>query len=359
MRFEEFYEIRSEKDRVEKEIYLNTPVEHICNGLIRAGVKRKDGGFKYPARARNMKKNALDAIKRYRNRNPQLASAIQACLQKNGYGKLGQGDLKGFAGDGGYSDYAKGKGTGTGVGTGTGNNIFGKGTGDGNIPGYTPGDGTAVVGANSGKGNADSGTSTTGKGNSDTGTEGYATESGKLNSYLQNEDWEGALNYLDGNPGFEDYIGPSFRKDIEGTIDAIEAKKKALAAAEKAALEQQIADEQKAEEARIAAENERIANKKAAKKAEEERLAKEEALKKAEEARIAKEKAEKARLEAEAEKKRIEAERLEKERKEKEEEANRIKKDTEQNPNITVKPDDKEKPVKPDDIDDFDWEDLQ
>ncbi len=355
MRYKEFYEIRSEKDRVEKEIYLNTPVEHICNGLIRAGVKRKDGGFKYPARARNMKKNALDAIKRYRNRNPQLASAIQACLQKNGYGKLGQGDLQGFAGDGGYSDYAKSQG----AGTGTGNSRFGKGTGTSDIPGYTPGDGTAVVGANTGKGNAETGKSTQGSGNTDTGTTDYATESGKLNSYLQNEDWEGALNYLDGNPGFEDYIGPSFMKDIEGTIDAIEAKKKALAAAEKAALEQQIADEQEAEEARIAAENERKANEEAAKKAEEERLAKEEALRKAEEARIEKEKAEKARLEAEAEKKRIEAERLEKERKKKEEEADKIKKDTEQNPNITVKPDEKEKPVTPDDIEDFDWEDLQ
>ena len=53
--------------------------------------------------------------------------------------------LKDSAGDGGYSDYAKGKGTGTGVER-TGNNIFGKGTGDGDISDI-PGAGTAVVGA--------------------------------------------------------------------------------------------------------------------------------------------------------------------------------------------------------------------
>ena len=192
-------------------------------------------------------------------------------------------------------------------------------------------DGTANgTTTNGGKDGTANGTTTNGGKDGTVGksiNDKFGTEMTTFGKFLDNNDLEGALKFLDGNSAFEKAIGPKFRTDIQSALDAKEAKERNRIAQEKADKEaeeaQRIADEKAAQKAKEEAdaaaeakriadaeeqkrldaiEKQRIADEKAAQKEKEEADA---AAKAAEEARIAADKLEKARIEAEKEAKRI------------------------------------------------------
>lgn len=253
-----------------------------------------------------------------------------------------------------------GGGTGTGTkqgdgytqGTSNGTVPFGSSIGskDGKVPGYTPG--------KEGDGTSDTGKSTN-QGNADTGTDGvansYASEIGVLSGLIEKGDKEGAINYLDANPEFENAIGDSFRTDIQKSIDADNAAEANRIKKEKAEEEAKAAADLKAKQE---AEAEVAARKEAEEKAEAEAAAREKALQAEKDAKAAKEKAAEIKAAKEAEIKRKEADRLEQERLKAEAEADRIRKEAEKE-KITVKPDPKEKKIEPGDVEEYNWEDLQ
>ncbi len=234
-------------------------------------------------------------------------------------------------------------------------------------------DGTATTGGKDGTattGGKD-GTATTGGKDGSTGqtiNDKFGTEMQTFGNFLDNNDLEGALAFLDGNPGFATAIGPKFRTDIQSALDAREAKERNRLAQEKADKEakeaQRIADEKAAKEAKekadAAAEAKRIADAEeqkrldaieAERKAAKAKKAKDEADAKAERER---QQAELDRLEKQAEEARIAAEKLEKERIEAEAEAKRIADEEAKKKADSSKTDDNSEGVE-----EFDWEDLQ
>ncbi len=236
-----------------------------------------------------------------------------------------------------------------------------KGSGGSDIGGK---DGTATTGGKDG-------TATTGGKDGSTGqtiNDKFGTEMQTFGNFLDNNDLEGALAFLDGNPGFATAIGPKFRTDIQSALDAREAKERNRLAQEKADKEakeaQRIADEKAAKEAKekadAAAEAKRIADAEeqkrldaieAERKAAKAKKAKDEADAKAERER---QQAELDRLEKQAEEARIAAEKLEKERIEAEAEAKRIADEEAKKKADSSKTDDNSEGVE-----EFDWEDLQ
>jgi hypothetical protein len=275
----------------------------------------------------------------------------------------GNSNVGGSAGDG----TGAGTGNGTGAGTGKGTGSVKDGSG---IPGYTP----PGKGSTTGQGTTDQG-NTTGQGTTDQGKTSelakYAKEGKQFNKLLQDGDYEGALEFLDGNPGFAKVVGSDTRKDLEGQIQAqkdqeqadLEAEKSRIAAEKKAqeeAAAKAEAEKKKREEA-LQAEAE------AREKAEAEARAKAEAKAKADAEAKAKADAEAERLriekeqkQKEAEEARIKAERLKKER---EEELKRLEKERDEetadnDANGTgTNPEDEDK--KDNNVEEFDWEELQ
>ncbi len=233
----------------------------------------------------------------------------------------------------------------------------------------------SMCGALKGSGGSDiggkDGTATTGGKDGSTGqtiNDKFGTEMQTFGNFLDNNDLEGALAFLDGNPGFATAIGPKFRTDIQSALDAREAKERNRLAQEKADKEakeaQRIADEKAAKEAKekadAAAEAKRIADAEeqkrldaieAERKAAKAKKAKDEADAKAERER---QQAELDRLEKQAEEARIAAEKLEKERIEAEAEAKRIADEEAKKKADSSKTDDNSEGVE-----EFDWEDLQ
>tara|TARA_B100001057_G_scaffold498918_1_gene607646 strand:+ start:1271 stop:2440 length:1170 start_codon:yes stop_codon:yes gene_type:complete len=267
---------------------------------------------------------------------------------------VGPNDIGGGTGSGTKQGNGTKQGDGNTQGTSNGtvpfgSSLGGKGGKDGKVPGYTPGDG--------GDGTSNTGTSTK-PGNSDVGTDSYASEIGELSGLIEKGDKEGAISYLDANPEFEKAIGNSFRTDIQKSIDADNAAEANRIAKEKAEQEAKAAANAKAKKQ---AEEEFDAWDGAVVSSESEKVAREKVLKaqkEAEAAKAAKEKAAEEKAAKEAEEKRIEADRLEKERKEAEAEAERIREKSKKE-KITVKPDPKEKPIEPGDVEEYNWEDLQ
>ena len=308
------------------------PGDELCAGIIRLKNKQKNmsaESFKmfYGDSWKRLEHN----IKRYLQQfpDPAVAAKIKKCWLASGQGEFGSGN--------------KVIGTKNGTKDGTANGTATTGTKDG----------TATIGGKDGTG-------TKGSSTAQTINDKFGTEMQTFGEFLDSNDLEGALAFLDGNPGFEKAIGSKFRTDIQSALDAQEAKERNRLAQEKADKEakeaQRIADEKAAKEAKekadAAAEAKRIADaeeqkrldaieaerKAAEAKAEAQRIADEE---EAEQARIAAEKLEKERIEAEAEAQRIADE---------EEEAENLKKPKNDSP----KTDDNSG-----DIEEFNWEDLQ
>ena len=228
---------------------------------------------------------------------------------------------------------------------------------------------------NSTTGNKD-GNSTTGTkdGNSTTGTKDgstgqtindkFGTEMATFGNLLDSNDLEGALAFLDGNPGFATAIGPKFRTDIQSALDAAEAKEQNRIAQEKADKEaeeaKRIEDEKAAKEAKekadAAAEAKRIADAE-----EQKRLDAIEAEKKAAEAKRLKDAAD---AKAEQERQQAELDKLEKEAEEARIAADKLKKERIEAEKAAEKNKEKVKPTEPGDktpgdVEEFDWEDLQ
>ena len=272
------------------------PGDELCAGIIRLKNKEKNmsaESFKmfYGDSWKRLEHN----IKRYLQQfpDPAVAAKIKKCWLASGQGEFGSGN--------------KVIGTKNGTKDGTANGTATTGTKDG----------TATIGGKDGTG-------TKGSSTAQTINDKFGTEMQTFGEFLDSNDLEGALAFLDGNPGFEKAIGSKFRTDIQSALDAQEAKERNRLAQEKADKEakeaQRIADEKAAKEAKekadAAAEAKRIADaeeqkrldaieaerKAAEAKAEAQRIADEE---EAEQARIAAEKLEKERIEAEAEAKRI------------------------------------------------------
>ena len=322
------------------------PGDELCAGIIRLKNKQKNmsaESFKmfYGDSWKRLEHN----IKRYLQQfpDPAVAAKIKKCWLASGQGEFGSGN--------------KVIGTKNGTKDGTANGTATTGTKDGTatIGGTaTTGtkDGTATIGGKDGTGNKGSSTA-------QTINDKFGTEMQTFGEFLDSNDLEGALAFLDGNPGFEKAIGSKFRTDIQSALDAQEAKERNRLAQEKADKEakeaQRIADEEAQriadEKADAAAKAKRIADaeeqkrldaieaerKAAEAEAEAQRIADE---KEAEQARIAAEKLEQERIEAEAEAQRIADE----------EEAENLKKPKNDSP----KTDDNSG-----DIEEFNWEDLQ
>ena len=335
------------------------PGDELCAGIIRLKNKQKNmsaESFKmfYGDSWKRLEHN----IKRYLQQfpDPAVAAKIKKCWLASGQGEFGSGN--------------KVIGTKNGTKDGTANGTATTGTKDGTatIGGTaTTGtkDGTATIGGKDGTG-------TKGSSTAQTINDKFGTEMQTFGEFLDSNDLEGALAFLDGNPGFEKAIGSKFRTDIQSALDAQEAKERNRLAQEKADKEakeaQRIADEKAAKEAKekadAAAEAKRIADAEeqkrldaieAERKAAEAKKAKDEADAKAERER---QQAELDRLEKEAEEARIAAEKLEKARIEAEAEAQRIADKEEENlkkpKNDSPKTDNNSG-----DIEEFDWEDLQ
>jgi len=292
------------------------PGDELCAGIIRLKNKQKNmsaESFKmfYGDSWKRLEHN----IKRYLQQfpDPAVAAKIKKCWLASGQGEFGSGN--------------KVIGTKNGTKDGTANGTATTGTKDGTatIGGTaTTGtkDGTATIGGKDGTGNKGSSTA-------QTINDKFGTEMQTFGEFLDSNDLEGALAFLDGNPGFEKAIGSKFRTDIQSALDAQEAKERNRLAQEKAVNE--------AEEAQ------RIADEKAAKEAKEKADAAAEAK------RIA-DAEEQKRLDAiEAERKAAEAE-AEAQRIADEEEAENLKKPKNDSP----KTDDNSG-----DIEEFNWEDLQ
>ena len=294
------------------------PGDELCAGIIRLKNKQKNmsaESFKmfYGDSWKRLEHN----IKRYLQQfpDPAVAAKIKKCWLASGQGEFGSG-----------------------------NKVIGTKNG-------TKG-GTATTGTKDGTG-------TKGSSTAQTINDKFGTEMQTFGEFLDSNDLEGALAFLDGNPGFEKAIGSKFRTDIQSALDAQEAKERNRLAQEKADKEakeaQRIADEEAQriadEKADAAAKAKRIADaeeqkrldaieaerKAAEAEAEAQRIADE---KEAEQARIAAEKLEQERIEAEAEAQRIADE----------EEAENLKKPKNDSP----KTDDNSG-----DIEEFDWENLQ
>ena len=321
------------------------PGDELCAGIIRLKNKEKNmsaESFKmfYGDSWKRLEHN----IKRYLQQfpDPAVAAKIKKCWLASGQGEFGSGN--------------KVIGTKNGTKDGTANGTATTGTKDG----------TATIGGKDGTG-------TKGSSTAQTINDKFGTEMQTFGEFLDSNDLEGALAFLDGNPGFEKAIGSKFRTDIQSALDAQEAKERNRLAQEKADKEaeeaQRIADEKAAKEAKekadAAAEAKRIADAEeqkrldaieAERKAAEAKKAKDEADAKAERER---QQAEVDRLEKEAEQARIAAEKLEKERIEAEAEAQRIA-DEEEAENLKKPKNDSPKTDdNSGDIEEFNWEDLQ
>jgi flagellar biosynthesis GTPase FlhF len=337
------------------------PGDELCAGIIRLKNKEKNmsaESFKmfYGDSWKRLEHN----IKRYLQQfpDPAVAAKIKKCWLASGQGEFGSGN--------------KVIGTKNGTKDGTANGTATTGTKDGTatIGGTaTTGtkDGTATIGGKDGTGNKGSSTA-------QTINDKFGTEMQTFGEFLDSNDLEGALAFLDGNPGFEKAIGSKFRTDIQSALDAQEAKERNRLAQEKADKEaeeaQRIADEKAAKEAKekadAAAEAKRIADAEeqkrldaieAERKAAEAKKAKDEADAKAERER---QQAELDRLEKEAEQARIAAEKLEQERIEAEAEAQRIADEEEEAENLKKPKNDSPKTDdNSGDIEEFNWEDLQ
>ena len=322
------------------------PGDELCAGIIRLKNKEKNmsaESFKmfYGDSWKRLEHN----IKRYLQQfpDPAVAAKIKKCWLASGQGEFGSGN--------------KVIGTKNGTKDGTANGTATTGTKDG----------TATIGGKDGTG-------TKGSSTAQTINDKFGTEMQTFGEFLDSNDLEGALAFLDGNPGFEKAIGSKFRTDIQSALDAQEAKERNRLAQEKADKEaeeaQRIADEKAAKEAKekadAAAEAKRIADAEeqkrldaieAERKAAEAKKAKDEADAKAERER---QQAEVDRLEKEAEQARIAAEKLEKERIEAEAEAQRIADEEEEAENLKKPKNDSPKTDdNSGDIEEFNWEDLQ
>ena len=292
------------------------PGDELCAGIIRLKNKEKNmsaESFKmfYGDSWKRLEHN----IKRYLQQfpDPAVAAKIKKCWLASGQGEFGSGN--------------KVIGTKNGTKDGTANGTATTGTKDGTatIGGTaTTGtkDGTATIGGKDGTGNKGSSTA-------QTINDKFGTEMQTFGEFLDSNDLEGALAFLDGNPGFEKAIGSKFRTDIQSALDAQEAK-------ERNRLAQEKADKEAKEAQRIADEEaQRIADEKADAAAKAKRIADAE-----EQKRLDAIEAERKAAEAKAEAQRIADE----------EEAENLKKPKNDSP----KTDDNSG-----DIEEFDWENLQ
>jgi flagellar biosynthesis GTPase FlhF len=344
------------------------PGDELCAGIIRLKNKEKNmsaESFKmfYGDSWKRLEHN----IKRYLQQfpDPAVAAKIKKCWLASGQGEFGSGNkvigtkngTKGGTATTGTKNGTKGGTATTGTKNGTKGGTATTGTKDG----------TATTGTKDGTG-------TKGSSTAQTINDKFGTEMQTFGEFLDSNDLEGALAFLDGNPGFEKAIGSKFRTDIQSALDAQEAKERNRLAQEKADKEaeeaQRIADEKAAKEAKekadAAAEAKRIADAEeqkrldaieAERKAAEAKKAKDEADAKAERER---QQAEVDRLEKEAEQARIAAEKLEQERIEAEAEAQRIADEEEEAENLKKPKNDSPKTDdNSGDIEEFNWEDLQ
>jgi hypothetical protein len=327
------------------------PGDELCAGIARLKKKQKDmdaDSFKmfYGDSWKRLEHN----IKRYLQQfpDPAVAAKIKKCWLAAGQADFGFGDGDGVIG---------------GNKKGTDNN----GVIGGNKKGT---DNDGVIGGNKKGTDNDGGTDVKG---GQTINDKFGTEMATFGNFLDNNDLEGALAFLDGNPGFAKAIGPKFRTDIQSALDAAEAKEQNRIAQEKADKEaeeaKRIADEKAAKEAKekadAAAEAKRIADAEeqkrldaieAEKKAAEAKRLKDAADAKAEQER---QQAELDKLEKEAEEARIAADKLKKERIEAEKEAERIAAEKEAEDLKKPKPNSPQTDDTPGDVEEFDWEELQ
>ena len=290
------------------------PGDELCAGIIRLKNKQKNmsaESFKmfYGDSWKRLEHN----IKRYLQQfpDPAVAAKIKKCWLASGQGEFGSGN--------------KVIGTKNGTKDGTAN-------------------GTATTGTKDGTG-------TKGSSTAQTINDKFGTEMQTFGEFLDSNDLEGALAFLDGNPGFEKAIGSKFRTDIQSALDAQEAKERNRLAQEKADKEAEEAQRIADEKADAAAKAKRIADAE-----EQKRLDAIEAERKAAEAEA---KAQRIADEKEAEQARIAAEKLEQERIEAEAEAQRIA-DEEEAENLKKPKNDSPKTDdNSGDIEEFDWENLQ